>query len=117
VSTVPPLPMSRTSLRLVGIWAGSLVITIVALVGGAFLAPFLPEDDIVHCVKCLVILGLLPFAITCLLSFRVLWRSALFASARARGVMLAGYSTVFAVAATFADLILVGSLLQWIFPT
>jgi hypothetical protein len=30
--------------------------------------------------------------------------------------MVAGYSTVFAVAATFADLILIGSLLQWILP-
>jgi len=95
----------------------SLFLTIVALFGGAFLAPFLPEDEIVHCVKCLVILGLLPFAITCLLFFRVLWRSSHLPYARARGVLLAGYSTVFAVAATFANLILIGSLLQWIFPT
>jgi len=94
----------------------SLILTLVALVGGAFLGPFLPEDDIVHCVKCLVILGY----------FRSLSRACYppstvalspLRSARARGVMLAGYSTVFAVAATFADLILIGSLLQWIFPT
>ncbi len=116
MSILPPLSTTDTSLRLIVIWVASLILTIVALAGGAFLGPFLPEDDIVHCVKCLIILGLLPFAITCLLSFRILWRSALFASARARGVMLAGYSTVFAVAATFADLILVGSLLQWILP-
>lgn len=80
--TLPPLSRTDASLRLVGIWAASLILTVVALVGGALLGPFLPEDDIVHCVKCLVILGLLPFVLTCLLSFRVLLRLALLTSAQ-----------------------------------
>ena len=117
MSTVPPLPMSRTSLRLVGIWAGSLVITIVALVGGAFLAPFLPEDDIVHCTKCLLVLGILPFLFTFILSFPVMQRSSLLDSARSRRATLVAYSAAFAAAAIFANLIIIGSLMLWVFPT
>jgi hypothetical protein len=117
VSSLPPLSISRTSLRLVGIWAASLIVTVVALVGGAVLAPFLPEEDIVHCTKCLVILGILPFGFAFILAFLVLQRSRIVGSDRARRATLVGYSVSFAVAATFVNLIVIGSLMLWAFPT
>jgi hypothetical protein len=112
-----PLSAPGVSLRLVGVWAASLILTVVALVGGAFLGPFLPEEEIVHCMKCLVVLGLFPFVVTCLLAFRVLRRLTLLGSAPVTRVLLVGYSTAFAVAATFVNLIVIGSLLGWIFST
>jgi hypothetical protein len=115
--TTAPLSASGISLRLVGVWVAGLILTIIALVGGAFLGPFLPEDDIVHCIKCLVVLGLVPFVVTCLLAFRVLRRSIFLGPVRVSCVLLMGYSTAFAVAATFANLIVIGSLLAWMFPT
>jgi hypothetical protein len=103
---------SRIGLRLAGIWLGSLAITVVALVGGAFLAP---EDDIVQCAKCLVILGFLPFVFTFVLSFLLLQRSNLADSGRNRRVVLAGYSAAFSVAAILANLVVVGLLMSWMF--
>ena len=108
-----PSRASRISLSLAGIWLGSLVVTVAALVGGAFLAP---EDDIAQCAKCLVILGVLPFVFTFVLSFLLLQRSNLADSSRNRRLVLAGYSAVFAVTAVFANLVVVGSLMSSVFP-
>jgi len=110
-------PLTGTSLRLIVIWWASLILTLVALVGGAFLGPFLPGGR-----------------------YRSLRKSVSSSSAYFRSLSRACYPSeycgaqplrfcpcpwchasgvldVFAVAATFDDLILIGSLLQWIFPT